>query len=81
MLRILVSCALLVLSACGSQESAELEAFARAFTKANQATEVAPMLALYALDGTTENTKNLLKNALLYELGLPIQSIEFEEKS
>ena len=78
MLRILVSCVLLVLSACGRQESAELEAFARAFTKANQATEVAPMLALYALDGTTENTKNLLKNALLYELGLPIQSIEFE---
>lgn len=78
MLRIFVSCALLVLSACSTQESAELEAFADAFTKANQATEVEPMLAIYALEGTTENTKNLLKNALLYELGLPIQSIEFE---
>ncbi len=78
MLRILVSCALLVLSACSTQESAELEAFADAFTEANQATEVEPMLAIYALEGTTENTKNLLKNALLYELGLPIQSIEFE---
>ena len=77
MLRIFVSCALLVLSACSTQESAELEAFADAFTKANQATEVEPMLAIYALEGTTENTKNLLKNALLYELGLPIQSIEF----
>ena len=78
MLRIFVSCALLVLSACSTQESAELEAFADAFTEANQATEVEPMLAIYALEGTTENTKNLLKNALLYELGLPIQSIEFE---
>tara|TARA_X000000950_G_scaffold164007_1_gene200479 strand:+ start:13794 stop:14180 length:387 start_codon:yes stop_codon:yes gene_type:complete len=67
-----------VLSACSTQKSAELEAFARAFTEANQATEVEPMLAIYALEGTTENTKNLLKNALLYELGLPIQSIEFE---
>ena len=78
MLRIFVSCALLVLSACSTQESAELEALAQAFTEANQATEVEPMLAIYALEGTTENTKNLLKNALLYELGLPIQSIEFE---
>ena len=78
MLRIIVSCTLLVSSACSTQESAELEAFADSFTKANQATEVEPMLAIYALEGTTENTKNLLKNALLYELGLPIQSIEFE---
>jgi hypothetical protein len=78
MLRIFVSCALLVLSACSTQESAELKAFADAFTEANQASEIEPMLAIYALEGTTENTKNLLKNALLYELGLPIQSIEFE---
>ncbi len=78
MLRIFVRCTRLVLSACSTQESAELEAFADAFTEANQATEVEPMLAIYALEGTTENTKNLLKNALLYELGLPIQSIEFE---
>ena len=78
MFRIFVSCALLVSSACSTQESAELEAFADAFTEASQATEVEPMLAIYALEGTTENTKNLLKNALLYELGLPIQSIEFE---
>ena len=36
------------------------------------------MLAIDALAGTTDNTQNLHKNALLYELGLPIQSIEFE---
>ena len=78
MLRIFISCTLLLLNACSTQESAELEAFADAFTEANQATEVDPMLAIYALEGTTENTKNLLKNAILYELGLPIQSISFE---
>ena len=60
------------------QQSHELEAFADAFSEANQATGVGAMLAIYALEGTTENTKNLLKNAILYELGLPIQSISFE---
>ena len=78
MLRIFVSCALLTLCACSLQESPDLEAFANAFSEANQATEVEAMLAIYALDGTNENTKNLLKNAILYELGLPIQSINFE---
>ena len=78
MLRIFVSCTLLALSACSMQESPELEAFADAFSEANQATGVGAMLAIYALEGTTENTKNLLKNAILYELGLPIQSISFE---
>ncbi len=60
------------------QESPELEAFADAFSEANQATGVGAMLAIYALEGTTENTKNLLKNAIRYELGIPIQSISFE---
>ena len=78
MLRIFVSCTLLALSACSMQESAELEAFANAFSEANKATGIEAMLAIYALEGTTENTKNLLKNAILYELGLPIQSISFE---
>ena len=78
MLRIFVSRALLALSACSTQESPKLEAFADAFIEANQATGIEAMLAIYALEGTTENTKNLLKNALLYELGLPIQSISFE---
>ena len=60
------------------QDSPGHEAFADAFSEANQATGVEAMLAIYALEGTTENTKNLLKNAILYELGLPIQSINFE---
>ena len=78
MLRIFVSCTLIALSACSMQESPELEAFADAFSDANQANGVGAMLAIYELEGTTENTKNLLKNAILYELGLPIQSISFE---
>lgn len=78
MLRIFVSYTLLALSACNVHESPELKAFADAFSEANQATGVEAMLAIYALEGTTENTKNLLKNAILYELGLPIQSINFE---
>ena len=78
MLRIFVSCTLLAFSACSMQESPELEAFADAFSEANQATGVEAMLAIYALEGTTESTKNLLKNAILYELGLPIQNISFE---
>ena len=78
MLRIFVSCSLIALSACSMQKSPELEAFADAFSEANQANGVEAMLAIYALDGTTENTKNFLKNAILYELGLPIQSISFE---
>ncbi|NBB79065.1 MAG: hypothetical protein GVY36_06405 [Verrucomicrobia bacterium] len=36
------------------------------------------MLGLYALEGTTENTRNLLETTLQFELGMPIQSIEFE---
>jgi hypothetical protein len=60
------------------QESSKLEAFADAFSEANQATGAGAMLAIYALEGTTENTKNLLKNAILYELGLPVESISFE---
>ena len=81
MLRIFVSCTLLALSACSMQESSELEAFAEAFREANQATGVEAMLAIYALGGTTKNTKNLLKNAIFYELGLPIKSINFEPLS
>ena len=78
MLRIVISSAILTLCACSLQESSDLEAFADAFSEANQSTGVEAMLAIYALEGTTENTKNLLKNAILYELGLPIQSINFE---
>ena len=78
MLRIFVTYLLLALSACNTQESAQLDSFAHDFIEANQADGLEPMLSIYALEGATENTKNLLKNALLYELGLPIKNISFE---
>ncbi len=59
-------------------EQVALDTFASDFRQANQAEDIEPMLALYELEGTTEATINLLKNALLYELGLPIRSIDFE---
>jgi hypothetical protein len=82
--RLLLFCiALLALTACQPQspEAKELEAFAAAFQDANQASNIEPMLALYQLKGSTKQTVNLLKNALLYERGLPIQSIDFEPLS
>lgn len=82
--RFLLFCAaLLAFTACQPQspEAAELEAFVAAFHKANQAADIEPMLSLYALDGSTEKTVNLLKNTLLFELGIPIISIDFEPLS
>lgn len=71
---------LLALTACQPKAPSEagLEALAAAFREANQAPDIEPMLALYELDGATDQTMAMLKNALLYEHGLPIRSIEFE---
>lgn len=71
----------LALVACGLREPHGLDELAEAFREANQAETIEPMLALYALEGTTESTRNLLKTALLFELGLPVESIEFEPLS
>lgn len=72
--------ACLALTACQPKpvEERALEALAETFHQANQASGIEPMLALYELEGSTVQTTNLLKYALLYELGLPIQSIDFE---
>ncbi len=59
----------------------ELENFAASFSAANQSRNIQPMLELYELEGSTESTINMLKNALLYELNMPIKSIEFEPLS
>ena len=68
------------MASCSSQkrDTDDLEAFASAFRLANKGMNIEPMLALYALDGSTDRTKVMLKNALLYEHGLPIHSINFE---
>lgn len=72
-------CAMIIGCSPGkSDPSPELKAFADDFRAANQAETIRPMLELYALKGTDERTLALLKGALGYELGLPIQSIHFE---
>ena len=70
----------LSIAGCSPQvrDTDDLEAFASAFRLANKGINIEPMLALYALDGSTDETKVMLKNALLYEHGLPIHSINFE---
>jgi hypothetical protein len=81
MRRLLPLCAaFLALTACLPKpaEDTALAAFANAFRAANGAADIEPMLALYELEGVTDSTTALLKNTLLYEQGLPIQSIEFE---
>ncbi|MGJ8652203.1 MAG: hypothetical protein ACSHX8_02915 [Opitutaceae bacterium] len=50
----------------------------REFIAANQAETIAPLLALYHLEGCDDTTRTLLKGALQYELGLPIKEISFE---
>ena len=79
----LMFCVSVLLSACtsGPQDSSSLEDFAERFREANDAENVEPMLALYELEGSSKRTISLLRNALLFELGLPIQSIEFEPLS
>jgi hypothetical protein len=81
MQRLISAIICLALTACGQQDPRGLVAFEHAFRKANQAATIGPMLDLYALEGTTENTRNLLKNALRFELGMPVQSIEFKPLS
>jgi hypothetical protein len=73
----------LTLTACqpGAIEETELASFADTFRAANQASKIEPMLVLYELEGATDSTVALLKNALLYEQGLPIRSIGFEALS
>lgn len=74
---------MLALTACSSEnsETAKLKQLERNFRAANQAKTIDPMLALYHLEGAADNTVALLKNALSYELGLPIASIDFEPLS
>ena len=77
--------ALLLLAAIGivafrlsTNPDAGLKKLAADFRSANEAETVEPMLALYHLDGSDESDIKLLKVALSYELGLPIEKIEFE---
>ena len=68
-----------VLIACSPAgiENRDLDDFASAFRAANQAKNLSPMLKLYATSGTDKEQLTALKSALKYELGLPIESIQF----
>lgn len=60
-------------------ENQDLDNFAAAFLAANQAKDIKPMLELYATNGVDKEQLTALKGALEYELGLPIESINFHK--
>ncbi len=80
-LTLLSACLLLLGCAPKNPDQDALASFADAFMEANLSRSAQPMLELYELEGSTETTINMLRNALLYELGLPIEKIEFEPLS
>ena len=69
----LIACSPVVL------ENQDLDNFAAAFRAANQAKDIKPMLELYATNGIDKEQLTALKGALEYELGLPIESINFQK--
>ena len=71
---------ILIHNLSGNQGS-ELNSLADDFKAANQADNIDSMLELYCLDGIDRFSIKRLKGALKYELGLPIQKIEFEPLS
>ena len=73
--------ALLVGCDSGNYPEPGLDVLAQEFKEANQAEDIAPMLALYQTQGSDARTLTLLKGALEYELGLPIKRIDFEPLS
>tara|TARA_B110000285_G_scaffold161852_1_gene180793 strand:+ start:2809 stop:3252 length:444 start_codon:yes stop_codon:yes gene_type:complete len=75
--------AMLLLAACSPKSTLELglDDLSARFVAANQADTIEPMLQLYCLNGCDSLITSRLKGALDYELGLPIQQIEFEALS
>ena len=61
--------------------NAKLQPLSAQFKVANQAASIEPMLALYYLEGSDDNSIARLKGALSYELGLQIERIQFEPLS
>jgi hypothetical protein len=75
--------AMALLTACSPKSELEqgLDDLSARFEAANQADNIEPMLALYCLDGCDTLITSRLKGALDFELGLPIERIEFEALS
>ena len=74
---------LALLAACSptSELEAGLEELSARFKAANQADTIEPMLELYCLKGCDKVITSRLKGALNFELGVPIEQIEFEPLS
>ena len=72
--------AISLLAACSPNSKLEpgLDRLSARFKSANQASTIEPMLDLYYLDGCDQVITSRLKGALNFELGLPIEQIEFE---
>ena len=75
--------ALLLFATCSPKSTLErgLDDLSVRFAAANQADTIEPMLKLYCLNGCDSLIISRLKGALDYELGLPIQHIQFEALS
>ena len=70
-------------AACSPKAELEagLDELSARFQAANQADTIEPMLELYCLDGCDTLITSRLKGALDFELGFPIERIEFEPLS
>ena len=75
--------AMMLFAACSPKSTLELglDDLSVRFVAANQADTIEPMLKLYCLNGCDSLIISRLKGALDYELGLPIQHIQFEALS
>lgn len=75
--------AMIFFTACNPKSELELglDELSERFMAANQADTIEPMLKLYHLKGCDTLITSRLKGALNYELGLPIEAIEFEALS
>ena len=75
--------AMMLFAACSPKSELELglDDLSERFLAANQADTIEPRLALYCLDGCDTLITSRLRSALNYELGLPIEQIQFEALS
>ena len=71
----------ILLSACSDTtiHQKSLSEFAERFTIANAPEDMDAMLGLYALKGIKKNDLSILRTALSFEIGLPIEAIRFQE--
>lgn len=81
----IVTCFLVISNFVGCSDlvlnKKSLSAFSESFIAANESRNVEAMLELFALDQADQRTINLLRIAIEFEIGLPIESLAFESLS